>query len=201
VTDGPTIRTLAGRWRTELPPIRGSRFLADVAPVEDEAAAFAFLDEVRAREPDATHHCWAFRLPDGRERASDAGEPRDTAGPPILRRIAGADVAGVVVVVRRHDGGTQLGRGGLVRAYGEAAAAVLAEAPVVERPVVERFHLRFPYELTGTVEAVLAAFDADTRDAAYGADVSLDVAVPVAGAEAFAAALSEATAGRASPQN
>lgn len=196
MSDAPTtVRTLAGRWTAELPTRKGSRFIADVAPVDDAAAALAFVEEVRRREPDATHHCWAYRLPDGRERSSDDGEPRDTAGPPILRRIGGAELAGVVVVVTRYYGGTQLGRGGLVRAYGEAAATALADAPVIERRVRTGFRVQAPYDRSGTVEGVLAAFDATVRQADYGVVVDLRVAVPVDVADAFRAALSEATAG------
>lgn len=184
----------------EVDRVRGSRFIADVAPAVDETAALAVVTEVRRREPAASHHCWAFRLHDDRERSSDDGEPRDTAGAPILRRIHGADLADVVVVVTRYFGGTELGRGGLVRAYGAAAAAVLEAAPVVVRPVRATFSLTHDYDLSGVVESVLAAHDASVLASDYGGRVALRVAVPAAGAEAFAAALREATSGRVVPE-
>ena len=123
------VRTLVRPHRVEIEKVKGSRFLADAVPVADEARALAVVEGVRAEHPDASHHCWAYRLEGGRERADDDGEPRDSAGAPILRHLQGADLADVVVVVTRWFGGTKLGRGGLVRAYGAAAAAVLADAP------------------------------------------------------------------------
>ena len=189
------IRTLARAHTVEIDRVRGSRFIADVAPAADEAAALAFVDALRGREPDATHHCWAFRLENGRERSSDDGEPAGTAGAPILRRLQGADLADVVLVVTRYFGGTKLGTGGLVRAYGAAAAAVLDDAPIVARPVFTTFTLTHPYDRSGAVEAVLTAHGAELLDADYGADVTLRVAVPRDDADAFAHALSEATAG------
>ena len=105
----------------------------------------------------------------------------------------------MVVVVTRWFGGTKLGRGGLVRAYGAAAAAVLADAPVVERPVMTTLSVTHPYELSGTVEAVLAAHDAVVLDADYGAQVVARVAVPRSRATAFVDAMTEATAGRVRP--
>lgn len=190
------VRTLVRPHRAEIEKVKGSRFVADAAPVGDEAGALAVVAAVRTEHPDASHHCWAYRLEDGRERADDDGEPRDSAGAPILRHLRGADLADVVVVVTRWFGGTKLGRGGLVRAYGDAAAAVLATAPVEDRPVLSTFSLRHAYDLSGAVDAVLAAHDADVVASEYGGDVSLRVAVPRAVAAAFADDLAEATAGR-----
>ena len=70
----------------------------------------------------------AYRLGAGGTtyRFSDDGEPGGSAGRPILQQIEGHDLTDVMVVVVRYYGGTKLGVGGLVRAYGAAAAAVMA---------------------------------------------------------------------------
>jgi uncharacterized YigZ family protein len=198
---GPTVvRTVAGHVRAETARVKGSRFLADLAPAADEAAAMAVVTSVRGREPDASHHCWAFRLSTGLARSHDDGEPGGTAGPPILRHLRGADLSDVVCVVTRWFGGTKLGTGGLVRAYGNATAAVIDVAEVVVRPVRARFSLDHPHDLTGPVEAVLAAHDATTVDAAWDVAVHLEVTVPLAVADAFAAAMRDATSGRVVPR-
>lgn len=193
------IHTLVRPHRVEIERVKGSRFVADAAPAGDEEAARTFVTQVRAASPDATHHCWAHRLASGWERCDDDGEPRDTAGAPILRHLQGAGLADVVLVVTRWFGGTKLGRGGLVRAYGAAAAAVLADAPIEVRPVLATFVLTHDYDLSGSVEAVLVAHAAEVLEAAYGEDVGLRVAVPRDRASAFAEALTEATAGRVVP--
>ena len=193
------VRTLTRPHRVEIERVRGSRFVADAAPASDEDAAADAVARVQAGFPDATHHCWAYRLEDGRERSDDDGEPRDTAGAPILRHLQGSGLADVVVVVTRWFGGTKLGRGGLVRAYGAAAAAVLADAPIEERPVLTNPSLVHDYDLSAAVEAVLAAHGARVVDADYGARVSARVVVPRASADAFVAAMTEATAGRVTP--
>lgn len=190
------VRTVARPRRVGIERIRGSRFVADLGPAADESAALAFVDEVRRRAPDATHHCWAFRLAGGRERTDDDGEPGGTAGAPILRHLQGAELVDVVVVVTRWFGGTRLGRGGLVRAYGAATAAVIDHGPVEVRPVMAWLDVLHDYDLSGTVEAVLAAHDAEVVGADYSARVALRVAVPERVAATFACALSEATAGR-----
>lgn len=193
------VHTLAGPAHAEPPKVKGSRFVGDAAPVADEDEALAFVEAISRREPDASHHCWAFRLAGGRERSSDDGEPGGTAGPPILRRLQGADLVDVVVVVTRWFGGTKLGTGGLVKAYGECTAAVLEAGQILARPVLARFELTHPYELTGPVEGVLASHDARTVDAEYTDSVTLHVTVPSQTAGRFADELTEATAGQVVP--
>lgn len=195
------IRTVAGAVTREGEKVKGSRFVADVLPVASEAvAALAVVGEVRVREVGATHHCWAFRLQDGRSRASDDGEPAGTAGAPMLRHLGGADLVDVVTVVTRYYGGTKLGTGGLIRAYGGAVASALSVAAVVVRPVVVAFAVDLPYELTGQVEGVLAAWSATVVDATYGVSVAMVVTVAEEVAEGFEAALPEATSGRVVPR-
>lgn len=200
----PVVRTLARRHAVEIDKIKGSRFLAAAAPVPGRDAAESFLEELRQTYRDATHNCWAYRLappPGGsagpEERSSDDGEPSGTAGRPILREIAGRDLVGVAVVVTRYYGGTKLGTGGLVRAYGAAAAAVLDDAATVERPVVEPLRLRFDYGFTGPVQGVLAAHGLEPVRADYGADVAFELAVPVEATTEVRKALRDATQGEA----
>lgn len=189
------VRTVSGALSIEIEKIKGSRFIADMGPAANERAATDLIAAVRAREPSATHHCFAYRLGSGIERSSDDGEPRDTGGPPILRRILAADLSDVVIVVTRYYGGTNLGRGGLIRAYGAAAAAVIDEATFAVRPITELVSLEHSYEMSGQVESVMAGFGADVITADYGKTVTLGVAVPAERVSEFIEAMAEATAG------
>ena len=107
--------------------VKGSRFLAEAVPVADEAVAEAALATIRKREYNATHHCTAYRIGPAADlfRFNDDGEPSGTAGQPILRQIEGRELTNTLVVVTRYYGGTKLGTGGLIRAYGEAASLAL----------------------------------------------------------------------------
>ena len=194
------IQTIERSVRHEIDKIAGSRFIADVAPATDESACLAFVETIKLREPGATHQCWAYRLSDGRERSSDDGEPGGTAGPPILRRILGADLHDVVVVVTRYFGGTNLGTGGLMRAYGGAAAAVLEASTIVTRPILSAWELIYPYELSSPVTHVLATFEAATVQSEYGEQVRVVVAVRAGSAVEFVDAILEATSGAVTAQ-
>lgn len=192
----PTVRTIAAPVRVEIPKIKGSRFVADVFPAPTEVARSEALSAVVAAFGDASHHCWGWRRDSGYARSSDDGEPGGTAGEPILRRIDGADVVEALVVVTRWFGGTKFGKGGLVRAYGEAAAAGLAAAAIVETRVTAELTLSFAYALQGAVRGVVAAHGGTAIAASYGEGVVLTVSVPVECADDLRAAVLERCAGR-----
>ena len=129
----------AGVHRVET-EVRRSRFVATLAPVATVDEAHAFVRAMNDEFADATHNCWAFVVgPPGstaRIGMSDAGEPRGTAGRPMLTALLHGGVGDVAAVVTRWYGGTKLGTGGLARAYAGAVVEALAALPRAER--VER---------------------------------------------------------------
>jgi len=126
--------------------VERSEFLGIAFPVAGDDAFFAELARISKQHFDATHHCWAFRLFNGRARSSDAGEPSGTAGKPILGAIESSDLFDVGVVVVRWFGGVKLGTGGLARAYRQSAAETLRRAPIADRYVYERVRVVVPFE-------------------------------------------------------
>lgn len=140
--------------------VRGSSFLAVAAPVASEEEARALVAERERARFDASHHCSAWRLRDGTWRANDAGEPSGSAGAPILAAIDGAELRDVIVVVTRYFGGTKLGVGGLIRAYGDAAAAALAAATLERAVPAVRLRIRYGYDHTSAVMRALERFAA-----------------------------------------
>lgn len=124
-----------------------SKFLVYAYPVESEEEIKEYLDALRKRWFDATHHCYAWRLgPQGEHfRANDDGEPSSTAGKPILGQLLSQDVTNCLVVVVRYFGGTKLGVPGLIAAYKESTALVLSECEIVERTVDVRINVSFSY--------------------------------------------------------
>lgn len=193
-----TYRTLASPGRAELKR-SGSRFLAQAHPVDTEAAAASHIDAVRTERYQATHHCTAYRLqPSGDTfRYNDDGEPTGTAGPPILQQIDGRDLTNTLVVVTRYYGGTKLGTGGLVRAYGDAAAAALDAATTTEAVVRTPIAVTFAYSDTTAAEQVVRQFDTARLDEAYTDVTRWVVGVRPSRADAFTAAMTNALGGRA----
>lgn len=192
------INTLAHRMSHEAGPTKGSRFIVTAAPVESETVARSLLAEVASRMPDATHHCWAWRIADPAiDRAGDAGEPSGSAGRPILAQVAGRDLVNTAVVVTRYFGGTKLGVGGLVRAYGGAAGEALDRAEIVPyRPTVDLW-LSHTHGDSGAVELAVSQGEATVLESEYLEIVRRHLRVPLDAREALLQLVANATSGRA----
>ena len=175
--------------------VKHSRFLAQAGPVDSADAAQAFMATVA--DPTATHNCWAWRVGD-QYRSSDDGEPAGTAGRPILAAIDGQGYDRVAVVVTRWFGGIKLGAGGLVRAYGGAAAECLRRARRLPLVAMRTVELQAGFDDIGAVHAVLAAVGAEKRDERYEADgLHLEVTVAESQLDALRVQLRDATRDRA----
>lgn len=180
--------------------VKGSRFLCTLRRVPSEPAARALVAALRKEHWDARHHCSAFVLgPDAAlQRSSDDGEPAGTAGAPMLEVLRGAGVSDVAAVVTRWFGGTLLGAGGLVRAYGDAVRVALDSAGTLRRDLVTEFAITLDHGSAGRVESELRARGLVVLDAAYGQSVTLLVGstTPVA----VGPIVAEATGGAATPE-
>ncbi len=136
---------------------RGSRFIAFAFPVKNEKEIEEALAKIRSKHAKARHHCYAWRLGAGRDayRSNDDGEPSGTAGRPILAQIDKTSLSDILVIVVRYFGGTLLGRGGLVRAYGGAAATALEKAEIYKVYVEEELELKCSYAVLNEVLALV----------------------------------------------
>lgn len=173
-----------------------SRFLAAAVRVEDDSSARAVIIEARKSHRDANHHCSAFVVkPDASiQRSNDDGEPSGTAGAPMLDVINGRGLTNVVVVVTRYFGGTLLGAGGLVRAYGEAVARALDEAGVAHRTMHQLIDVTVPASDAGRLDNQLRSI-VQVRDITYGSLATLSVAVPLTEVKEFREKLAVFTGG------
>jgi uncharacterized YigZ family protein len=173
----PSYLSPAGEARAEIRE-KGSRFLAVIGPAGSEEAARAALAALAREFPDATHHCWAWRIgAPPRERSADAGEPAGTAGVPILQVLRGAGLSDVLAVVVRWFGGTKLGKGGLARAYAAAAREALQGLPIVTRVPTVRLDLRVPYERVGAVKRLVHPPEVELEQEEYGEVARLTLVV------------------------
>ncbi len=191
VVDGPEVEI----------KVKGSRFIGRALAASTREQAAAALDGIRRRYHDATHHCSAWRVGapgSAQTRSDDDGEPSGTAGPPILAAIEGGEIFDVLVVVTRYFGGTKLGGGGLVRAYGAAARQALEAAPRREVWLERVLDLHCTWDDLGTVEAVLARHRSWLRgvERKFGARPLMAVRVLRSKADALSAALTDESGGR-----
>ena len=143
--------------------VKGSEFLAFANHKPTVSDALEWLKNLKAEFKEATHVCWAYRIGD-QYRFSDDGEPSGTAGAPIYRSLEGSGLDFVAVAVVRYYGGTNLGAGGLVRAYGGAAAEVLRIALKLEVHPRVTVTIQVSFEQMNVLHHVLEQFDMQSRE-------------------------------------
>jgi uncharacterized YigZ family protein len=187
--------TLPAALEAEL-EIRKSRFIAYAIPVADRDAAMVELRRLRETHPAATHVCWAL-LAGGQSGMSDDGEPSGTAGRPILEVLRHHDLDGVLAAVVRYYGGVKLGAGGLVRAYTDAIASALQDAPRVERIAFAQLTVEIGYPDEARVRRWIEQQHYALENSAYAMNVRLVMRMPANALDSARDALRDLTQGRA----
>lgn len=179
---------------------KNSRFLAEAFPVSAQEEARAILKAQKERYPDATHvvHAFVIGPTGGILGCSDDGEPSGTAGRPALEVLKGSGITNAMVTITRWFGGTLLGTGGLVSAYGDAVKAVLAAAKAEELVPMREFSFEVPYELHDRARRLLAELGAEMTREEFAVAISLAGRVRAADAETLAARITELSSGRVS---
>jgi uncharacterized YigZ family protein len=190
----------AGVFEHEI-EVQRSRFRATVAPSASTDEARVFIQTVRDRDPDATHHCWAYLIgPPGtsdRVGMSDDGEPHGTAGRPMLHVLTHTPVGDVVVVVTRWFGGKKLGTGGLVRAYSDAVRQVLAAMPTAERIEWCELAIEIEYAAVEPLRRLLPTHEAEVLDEAWAEQATIRVRLPQERRDGFVHEVAEMSNGTA----
>ncbi len=199
-TDGWTNRskriTLAHPAKAQLEE-KKSVFIGHAVPVTDEDTAREFVAGIKHDYRDATHNVYAYLLDDGvTARYSDDGEPQGTAGIPVLNVLKMSGATDLCVVVTRYFGGTLLGAGGLVRAYGAAAKAAIDAAGIVTMENYALLDIKCSYSDYQRLTVMLERLGVSEDGASFETDVSVRCAVEEYRIDELKQNISELTGGR-----
>jgi uncharacterized YigZ family protein len=177
--------------------IKGSTFIASVAPVTGEDGARQWLAQLRREFADATHNCWAY-VTGAVYRFSDDGEPGGTAGRPMLEVLQRRELDKVCAVVTRYYGGTKLGAGGLVRAYSGTLAKALDAADIMQVKPKKTLHIFVPFDEMDVLHRLLGDWEGlEKHEPEYDASgMIVPVTLLAEDVDALADTLREATRGR-----
>lgn len=167
----------ASEARTES-KVKNSLFIASAAPAFSIEEARAFIARIKSEFPDASHNVPAYLIgfgPAVTAHCSDDGEPGGTAGRPALAVLQGSGLGDIVVVVTRYFGGTKLGTGGLVRAYGGAVKAVLDVLPRAQKVATHTVMVAVPYSFFERLKLMIAESNGQVLDELFAADVTITI--------------------------
>ncbi len=172
--------------------VKKSRFFGEATAVGTQAEVKEFLTQAQARNPRASHYCYAYSIGSGnvlREYATDAGEPTHSAGPPILTAVRGFGLSNVICVVARYYGGINLGVGGLIRAYGKCARECLQNAIIETHIFYENLHVKVNYPDIGSVVTLCKRLGGKVIDIKYEPDPIVEIQIRQKMLETFQAQL------------
>lgn len=178
----------AAEIHTEI-EIKKSRFIAYANHIHSREEGMVWLETLKKKYPDARHHCWAYLLgnPSCATNAGmgDDGEPSGTAGKPILNVLHHKGIGDVMIVVVRYFGGIKLGAGGLTRAYGQAAQAVILDLPVQTRIAMQVFEVMCDFSLEQQVRHFTLQAQGEVVAVGYAEQVQMNLNVPQAQSDSF----------------
>ena len=174
-----------------------SVFIGSVCPVADEAEARAFIDRIKKEYYDARHNVFAYILDGGMiSRFTDDGEPKGSAGIPVLNVLKMCGVDGVCVVVTRYFGGILLGTGGLVRAYSAAAKAALDAAGLTVMTEYAVCEIKCSYSDYTRISSKLETVGALEEGSDFGTDVTIRVSCLTSDVSALSDLIVQSTSGK-----
>lgn len=180
------LKTINSKYQHSLRE-KGSKFLSFLFPCTNTDFFSEELSKIRAKYPDATHHCSAYRIDPEHilEFSADDGEPSGTAGLPILNQLRSLDVVNAGLVIVRYFGGTKLGKSGLIETYGLSARECLELADLQTIVPARIFELCYPYAEENRINKLKQAYKLREKSADYKADITLQVYCPEENAAAF----------------
>lgn len=192
-------RVPATECRAELTVVN-SRFIAIAAPAFSVEEARNVIQRIRNEFPDATHHVPAYLIGYGSstiEHCNDDGEPAGTAGKPILNVLKGSEIGNIVVVVVRYFGGTKLGTGGLVKAYQQAAKAVLADLPLATQVKACEIECQLSYSDYQKIARLVESYEGKELRVTFAELVTLQLQLPQSELANFERSVRDMTRGSA----
>ena len=179
--------------------IHRSRFITTIARVRNPQEAKAFIDSVRAEHAQATHHCWAFQASEpgstAQVGASDDGEPKGTAGRPMLTVLLHCGVGEIAAVVTRYFGGILLGTGGLVRAYQGSVKLALETLPVTVKVPSTSIEVTLEHRFGNQALRLFDDYRCIIANKDFGMDAVFQLEVPDTQLQALTDALTEMSSG------
>ena len=180
--------------------IKKSRFITYLAPVASKQDAMAYLQSIKQLHLDARHHCWAYVAASPKNSVlmgcSDDGEPKGTAGKPMMALLQGCNIGEIMAVVVRYSGGIKLGTGGLVRAYSNGIQQLLPQIETREKRFYQQYQVSCDYAQMAQLESLLVTGVGRIVQIDYLQSVDAMIEVDLQQAEAFLKQLQSATQGK-----
>ena len=161
--------------------IKKSRFISIAYPVESLEEVKEKVILTRSLHPNATHvvHSAVVGKSGTLFSSSDDREPKNTAGRPSLEVLKGSGITNICVCTVRYFGGTLLGTGGLVKAYGDSTKEVLKIVKTEELIERESFAAVMQYDHYTLAKRLLDETTATDITEDFGVGITIKGKIPL----------------------
>lgn len=160
--------------------IKKSTFICTLIPVNTIEEINENLKQIRKKYYDATHNCYSYVLSnkDGTcsIKASDDGEPSQTAGVVILDVLQKNELTNVLAVVTRYFGGIKLGAGGLVRAYSSSTSGAVKTIEFI--PIIKMIYITIKFDYTYANEILKLFKNYKEVESKYETNITITYEIP-----------------------
>lgn len=174
-----TYKTLETPSKEVLYKDKGSKFFGYAFPIKTKEEFKSIIENIKQKHSSAGHFCFAYQL--GIEipyyRASDDGEPSNSAGLPIYGQLQAFGITNVLVVVVRYFGGTKLGVGGLISAYKTTAKLSLEASTIKTLDVLIPLKLTFAYKDLSQVMRIIKKYQLVLKSQRLEMDCEVEILV------------------------
>ena len=175
---------------------KGSDFVARVYHLEHESEIFETLNKLKKKHYDATHHCYGYKLLNGKIKYSDDGEPAGSAGIRIIKAIEHFELVNQLLVVTRYFGGTKLGVGPLGKAYYSAAYNVLEQSDIEVKTLYYTVYFTSNFNNISHLHRIIEQNNSKIENSVYRENVRLKCFVQPSKLENITAELNDACRGK-----
>jgi len=184
-------KTIPLHHEYEISKIKWSRFIGNVFHIQNKAEAEKKLMEIRKKYPDASHHCYAYtygtklnydlfgqtEITAEYTKYSDEGEPSNTAGKPILAQIQGQKLYNILIIVTRYFGGTLLGVGWLIQAYGDSTKQTILHGIIQEQEITKTIQFTYTFDIIPIIRNILQKYQAKILSESYDKDITISIQI------------------------
>lgn len=152
-----------------------SRFITIATKINNYDELKTIINKTRKEHPNASHVVHAAVM--GNQGTiysfSDDKEPKNTAGKPAFEVLKGSNLTNIAILIIRYFGGTLLGTGGLVKAYGESAKNVLLDIKSEELIEKSKFTIKTSYERFKKITLTLEKYSISNQSEVFDTHVTI----------------------------
>ena len=161
--------------------IKGSKYYGFAYPIVNSNQVKFHLQNLKKKFLDASHICYAYRLLNNNnidEFSTDAGEPRGSAGLPILNVLKSKQIINTAIFIVRYFGGSKLGIPGLIKSYSNATNSTLQKIILVNYVALSKIDISFEMKYNSRIEALIQEFNGIAIYKEFFSDVIFSISVP-----------------------